>query len=232
MPKLRESFNFFSGERSGRRAYGCSCSKLSYFGELTLPYPVGHYTDAPEDNLLGLTDRRLLDEAEAEGIIRAENLLYDLPEETDFTVALLLDLHRAAFGRVYEWAGQCRRSNPNVGSFLPPPFQQVPTLLYQFADEVQHRQRLVGTEAELAALLAYAHHRFVSVHPFTNGNGRTARLLTNFLAFRHGYQELALYHRAACTDREAYLTAIKAGNSGDYRELEQLISGQLRRFGE
>ena len=30
---------------------------------------MGHYTDAPEDNLLGLTDRRLLDEAEAEGVI-------------------------------------------------------------------------------------------------------------------------------------------------------------------
>ena len=136
---------------------------------------MGHYTDPPEDNLLGLTDRHLLDEAEAEGVIRAENFLYDLPEETDFTVALLLDLHRAAFGRVYEWAGQYRRSNPNVGSFLPPPFQQVPTLLYQFADEVQHRQRLVGTQAELAALLAYAHHRFVAIHPFTNGNGRTAQ---------------------------------------------------------
>ena len=211
---------------------GESCVKASYFGQPTLPYPVGHYTDAPEDNLLGLTDRHLLDEAEAEGVIRAENFLYDLPEETDFTVALLLDLHRAAFGRVYEWAGQYRRFNPKVGSFLPPPFQQVPTLLYQFADEVQHRQRLVGTQAELVALLAYAHHRFVAIHPFTNGNGRTARLLTNFLAFRHGYQELALYHRAAGTDREAYLTTIKAGNSGDYRELEQLINAQLRRFGE
>ena len=88
------------------------------------------------------------------------------------------------------------------------------------------------TEAEIAALLAYAHHGFVAIHPFTNGNGRTARLLTNFLAFRHGYQELALYQRAAGTDRETYLTAIKAGNSGDYRELEQLISAQLRRFGE
>ena len=58
---------------------------------------MGHYTDAPENNLLGLSDRRLLDEAEAEGIIRAENYLYDLPEDTAFAVALLLDLHRAAF---------------------------------------------------------------------------------------------------------------------------------------
>lgn len=191
---------------------------------------MGHYTDAPEDNLLGITDRHLLDEAEAEGIIRAENYLYDLPEETEFTVALLLDLHRAGFGRVYEWAGQYRRSNPNVGDFLPPPFQQVPTLLYQFAEEVQHRQQPVNSPAELTALLAYAHHRFVAIHPFTNGNGRTARLLTNFLAFRHGYQEVELYQRAAGKGREVYLRAIKAGNTLDYRELEQLISAQLRPF--
>ncbi len=193
---------------------------------------MGHYTDAPEDNLLGLNDRSLLDEAEAEGIIRAENYLYDLPEDTDFTVALLLDLHRAAFGRVYEWAGHYRRSNPNVGNFLPPAYQQVPTLLYHFAEEVQHRQQLATTEAELVALLAYAHHRFVAIHPFTNGNGRTARLLTNFLAFRHGYQEVALYRRAAGQEREEYLCAIKAGNNLDYKLLEQLIKQQLRRFGE
>lgn len=191
---------------------------------------MGHYTDAPEDNLLGLTDRRLLDEAEAEGLIRAENYLYDLPEETEFTVALLLDLHRVAFGRVYDWAGQYRRSNPNVGDFLPPAFQQVPTLLYQFVEEVQYRQQSTRTEAELAALLAYAHHRFVAIHPFTNGNGRTARLLTNFLAFRYGYQEVELYQRAAGEGREVYLHAIKAGNSLDYRALEQLISAQLRPF--
>lgn len=193
---------------------------------------MGHYTDAPEDNLLGLTDRRLLDEAEAEGIIRAENYLYDLSEDTEFSVSLLLDLHREAFGRVYEWAGHYRRSNPNVGDFLPPAFQQVPTLLYQFAEEVAHRQRLVQTEADVVALLAYAHHRFVAIHPFTNGNGRTARLLTNFLAFQHGYQEVELYQRAAGQERDNYLRAIKAGNALDYQPLEQLISAQLRRFGE
>lgn len=191
---------------------------------------MGHYPDAPEDNLLGLSDRRLLDEAEAEGIIRAENYLYDLPENTEFTVALLLDLHRAAFGRVYEWAGQYRRSNPNVGDFLLPPYPQVPALLYQFADEGPHRQQLTTTEADLVTLLAYAHHRFVAIHPFTNGNGRTARLLTNFLAFRHGYQEVAVYQRAAGQEREAYLRAIKAGNKLNYELLEQLIKQQLRRF--
>ena len=68
--------------------------------------------------LLGLTDRRLLDKAES--IIWAEGFLLDLPEETNFTVALLLNLHREAFGREYEWAGQYRRSDPNVGDFLPP----------------------------------------------------------------------------------------------------------------
>lgn len=71
-----------------------------------------------------------------------------------------------------------------MGDFLPLPFQQVPTLLYQFAEEVQHRMRLVQTEADVVTLLAYAHHRFVAIHPFTNGNGRTARWPTNFLAFR------------------------------------------------
>ena len=97
---------------------------------------------------------------------------------------------------------------------------------------MQHRLRSVQTEADVVALLAYAHHRFVAIHPFTNGNGRMARLLTNFLAFRHGYQEVALYQRAAGQERDTYLRAIKAGNSFDYGQLEELIITQLRRFGE
>ena len=192
---------------------------------------MGHYTDAPEDNLLGLTSKDALNEQEALGVARVERfLLEELEYPVDLSVTLLQELHRRAFGHLYDWAGQWRRQVPNVGAYLPLAAARVPQLLYEFIDEVQHRQRLVPapTPDHVAALLAYAHHRLVAIHPFTNGNGRTARLFTNLLAYQYGYQEVVLYQREQGTGRTEYLNAIRQADAYDYRALERLIRGQLR----
>lgn len=158
---------------------------------------MGHYTDSPEDNLLGITDKQVLNEQEALGVVAVERyLLEELDCPVEISVALLQDLHRRAFGQLYDWAGHWQRTVPNVGAYLPPAAERVPQLLYEFVDEMRHREQQlppIPTIEEVAHLLAYAHHRLVAIHPFTNGNGRTARLLTNSLAYQHGYQEVILY---------------------------------------
>lgn len=80
----------------------------------------------------------------------------------------------------------------------------------------------------MAELLAYAHHRIVAIHPFTNGNGRTARLFTNLLAYSYGYQEVVLYQRKVGEARTHCLAAIRQADDYDLRSLQQLINGQLR----
>lgn len=193
---------------------------------------MGHYTDAPEDNLLGITDKDQLNEQEALGVATVERyLLEELDYPVALSVALLQDLHRRAFGQLYDWAGQWRRTVPNVGAYLPPAAERVPLLLYEWADEVRHRQQLLPAgcaPAQLAALLAYAHHRLVAIHPFTNGNGRTARLVTDLLAYNHGYQAVVLYQREQGAARTQYLAAIRQADAYDLRGLQQLISAQLR----
>ncbi|MET4107704.1 Fic family protein [Hymenobacter sp. UYP22] len=193
---------------------------------------MGHYTDAPEDNLLGLTDKEVLNEQEALGVATVERyLLEELDYPVDLSVALLQDLHRRAFGRIYDWAGQWRTQVPNVGAYLPPAANRVSQLLYEFIDELRHRQTLLGpepTQDEVAGLLAYAHHRLVAIHPFTNGNGRTARLFTNLLSYSYGYQEVVLYQREQGDARTRYLQAIRQADGYDLLPLQQLISDQLR----
>jgi len=48
-----------------------------------------------------------------------------------------------------------------------------------------------------------AHYRLVTIHPFTDGNGRMARLLLNLLLWRAGYPPVVITpeHRADCLDR-------------------------------
>ncbi|MBC6613153.1 Fic family protein [Hymenobacter sp. BT507] len=193
---------------------------------------MGHYTDAPEDNLLGLTSKEALNEQEALGITRVERyLLEELEYPVTVSVHLLQDLHRQAFGHLYEWAGHWRTSVPNVGAYVPPEAHRVPLLLYEFMDELQHRRQqlpAVPTQEQVAQVLAYAHHRLVAIHPFTNGNGRTARLFTNMLAYDYGYQDVILYQREAGQSRTQYLDAIRQADAYHWEPLQGLISAQLR----
>lgn len=62
-----------------------------------------HYTDAPEDNLLGLTDKEALNEQEALGVATVERyLLEELDYPVALSVGLVQELHRCAFGHLYE----------------------------------------------------------------------------------------------------------------------------------
>lgn len=157
-------------------------------------------------------------------------------DELDFPVELsaffMQDIHRIAFGHLYEWAGKWRTFVPNVGSYVPPEAERVPMLMYEFGDELKFRQSKIDSanEDEVAELLAYAHHKLVHIHPFTNGNGRTARLITNVLAYNHGYREVVLYTREQGSSRNEYLQAIRLGDTYDLSALTTLIKRQLKRL--
>ena len=58
---------------------------------------------------------------------------------------------------------------------------------------------------EKAAIL---HGKFVTIHPFIDGNGRTARLLLNFELMKNDYPPIII----EIEDREKYFDALEAGN--------------------
>jgi Fic family protein len=54
------------------------------------------------------------------------------------------------------------------------------------------------------------HYRLVSIHPFIDGNGRTARLLMNLLLLRAGFTPALI----AVEDRPKYLNALEKAQTG------------------
>ncbi|RLC67037.1 MAG: Fic family protein [Chloroflexi bacterium] len=72
---------------------------------------------------------------------------------------------------------------------------------------------------------AVAHFRLVHIHPFTDGNGRTARLLMNLLLMRAGYPPAVI----RVEDRLAYYDALDTAHEGNVEPLVTLVAEAVER---
>jgi len=102
-----------------------------------------------------------------------------------------------------------RDSSTNAIIYLPPEAKDVPELMKGLVDWENDAQKMKIPVPLIAALV---HYQFVTIHPFYDGNGRTARLLSTFILHRGGYglngifsleeyhaRDLQLYYKSLMT---------------------------------
>jgi Fic-DOC domain mobile mystery protein B len=168
-----------------------------------------------------IATRRELNQAEAINInlaLRKYISVKPSSVEAPFTYAWMLDLHREMFGEVWEWAGEIRNRNLNFGI----EFHLIREELMRLTEDVQAWRRFQVPMQEQSSRL---HHTAVRIHPFENGNGRWARLLTNIWLLRND-QPIIAWPDHAIQDtsiiREAYIAALRRADNGYFEELELL----------
>jgi Fic family protein len=94
---------------------------------------------------------------------------------------------------------------------------EVPGLMGDFA-------AWLGTAPSTPETAFAAHRRLVDIHPFNDGNGRTARLLMNVVLIRGGYPPVAVRPE----DRLLYLRALQHAQTGQgTAALDELLYGRL-----
>ena len=99
---------------------------------------------------------------------------------------------------------------------VPPPTYDVPMLMEELLKMVNDNPEDYTT-VELAAMTL---HRFVHIHPFYDGNGRVARLLTNLVLIRKRYLPIIIPK----IDRAKYLRCLERADAGDYRPLVNFVA--------
>lgn len=119
-------------------------------------------------------------------------------------------LHARMFGEVWEWAGQFRSTERNIG--VAP--HQIATQLRQLFDDVGAWQAF-GTYP-LDEQAARLHHQLTRIHPFPNGNGRCSRVMADMFLQSHGAQ-LFTWGPAPHDQqvRQRYLQALRQADIGD-----------------
>ncbi len=171
--------------------------------ELDAYYKIGvtYSSNALEGNSLTLSETKVLledgitvggkpirDCYEATGHARAYDYMLELARSTDFTFSEdgIKRLHYLFFNGIDpEKAGQYRTGQVFITGteYVPPTAKGVPGLMAELVSELNaKRDKLHPVE-----LSAYAHRRLVDIHPFQDGNGRTARLLMNLILVNKGY---------------------------------------------
>ena len=67
-----------------------------------------------------------------------------------------------------------------------------------------YREEELRGELSVIELATLFHYRYIRIHPFEDGNGRIARLLVNYILYRHGYPMIVI----PTTDRDNYLNIL------------------------
>lgn len=120
-------------------------------------------------------------------------------------------------------AGQYRSGQVRISGseYIPPDPVAVPGLMHDFGVWLTAEAQSLSP-VERAAL---AHFRLVDIHPFVDGNGRTARLLMNLLLMRDGYPP-AIVRRE---DRLAYYEALDNAHARNTEPFVRLMAEAVER---
>ena len=169
------------------------------------------------------------------------NLENHIPQDK-FTIKWLLDMHKRLVQKTLnnpEFEGKFRNKQVVVGrkdvdgrtlvTFVPPKTKDVPKLVQGFFDWLNSSERETINKVILAGI---THYEIVRIHPFMDGNGRTARIMATLMFLMKGFDTKRFFALDDYydSDRVAYYDALKTVDpkEGDLTKwLEYFCEGVL-----
>jgi Fic family protein len=151
----------------------------------------------------------LKDHLEAVGHFEALHYVRDLARQAEpLREADIRNLHRLVMQRADpdaagSYADQGRYVETDQGRHNFPPPVEVPARMGDFV-------QWLGSALVTPQTAFTAHRRLVEIHPFNDGNGRTARLVMNLVLLRGGYPPVAVRPQ----DRPEYIGALQDAQGG------------------
>jgi len=184
------------------------------------------------------TDRALYDRVQEQNLARQYDLLADCVEIGLRQGPAALDkytlwaLNHVAVANISQFGGRFREEPIYVGNHVPPHFRQVPVLMDRMISTI-HENWFNWTATELAA---YGLWRLNWIHPFIEGNGRTARATCYYLLCARSGSLLRgrkIVPERIRENRAGYVTGLRAADRAweegnlDFSEMEAYLAGLL-----
>jgi fido (protein-threonine AMPylation protein) len=182
-----------------------------------------------------------LEDREAAGFWKAISVANERGKDTTpIDVGVILAIHRCILEEANpEAAGRFRKAGEDIKKLRciePPLGAAVHEHMHVFEGDLEFKLRAIPHHSpsrrddkahrawidSILDLAAWTQHKLVAIHPFTEANGRTARLMTNVVLRRFGFPPSDVKIEADSKDR--YLNALcQIDEHADYRPLKAMI---------
>ncbi|AKB24281.1 filamentation induced by cAMP protein Fic [Methanosarcina sp. MTP4] len=200
-----------------------------------------HHTTSIEGNPLTLEEVGLIiegkeilahekDKKEVRNYVDVLNYIDSLPENGPITEEILLEIHRLTAKNILpdDSAGNYRKvqvivGDPKTGkvTYTPPGPAKVPSLTKYLIEWLNTEDALDLMPAVQAGI---AHHELARIHPFVDGNGRTARALATLVLTKRGFDTKRFFalEEHYNKERPSYYSALSSADVGD-RDLTEWL---------
>jgi len=189
-----------------------------------------YHSDAIEGNTLTLQETKLVleegvtiggkplkDHIEARNDAEAFDLMIELVNsKKKISQEIIQQIHEFVMKGILKNPGQYRTENVRItgAKINPPSYLKIVRLMDEYIQNIEKLKLQTIKKA------AYIHHEFVRIHPFIDGNGRVARLLTNFYLIKKGYSPIVIQKE----DRKNYYKSLNKADNGDLSDFAVFIA--------
>ena len=161
--------------------------------------------------------------------IAFSNLMDHLENNDKLSVSIIKEIHADLTDRLQYDKGQFKKKeNMIIGAeFQTASPSETPFLVQQLVDYLDYRLENATTEEEKLESVLDTHIQFERIHPFSDGNGRTGRMLMNYSLLQEGFPPLII-------DKETKATYVELlanqDSSGFLSFAKEILAKELKRM--
>lgn len=176
-------------------------------------------------NLLKIKDCKIIEQVEAQELVRVGLELVEIYEENyQFIAEDICNIHELWLAAIYPFAGKYRTVMMSKDGFPFANPERIPKLMTDL--ELNYLKKYTPctglSDIDLAEAIGMVHVEFIVIHPFREGNGRVARMVANLMALQAG-KDMIDYTPIDKTVNPAgyneYIVSIHEGFCGDYDKI-------------
>ena len=180
-------------------------------------------------NYLGVKSKEKMDLIEEQELERADFELSKIfSADHTFTAQDICNIHEFWLGNIYLFAGKYRTLTLSKDGFMFAAPNMIPALIEKLERSYLKKYTpCLNMELEkLAHAMSIVHVELILIHPFREGNGRTARLLANLMCLQANQPLLnfaGIYQTKNPSGFEKYIKAIHAGFNENYEPIQDIF---------
>ncbi|GEM05952.1 hypothetical protein HMI01_29400 [Halolactibacillus miurensis] len=124
-----------------------------------------------------------------------------LRDKQPLNLSVLKDIHEKLMDRLLVDKGQFKTSENAIqgADFLTASPQETPILMQQWIDNLNYQLEGTSKDIDLLRVVMDFHIQFERIHPFSDGNGRTGRMLMNYSLMQHDLPPLIIQAKDKAT---------------------------------